>query len=209
MKWKNKIKIILIISFLVSSFISFIYYFDEIILPSVMVICNGEMRARAVEVINTSVVEKYIEEFNYDEVIDIEKDEKGNITLLKADTLKMNKISTELSLQIQKKLSDIGTEKVEFNMGYITKNNILANFGPKITAKMQPLGYVESKYISDFESAGINQVRHKIYVEVKAKILVILPMASDEIEVVTQVPIAETVIVGRIPETSIQMDLNK
>ncbi|MGG7164328.1 sporulation protein YunB [Clostridium ihumii] len=207
MKKGKKIKLISIIIFILTVLMAFMYYFDEIILPTILVICDGEMRAKSVNLINETIIEKYIDNFNYEEIVKFDKDEKGNIVLLKADTLKMNKIATELSLDIQDKLKNLEDEEIEFPIGYITKNNLLSNFGPRIKAKMQPIGYVESKYISDFESAGINQTRHKIYVEVTATVKVILPTTSNDVKVVTQVPIAETIIVGKIPESSI-VDLN-
>jgi sporulation protein YunB len=73
---------------------------------------------------------------------------------------------------------------------------------------MNPIGYIETKYESIFESAGINQTRHKIYVQVYVKLKVIIPTKNDEIEVKGEIPIAETIIVGKIPNTSINLDLN-
>ena len=115
----------------------------------------------------------------------------------------MNKIATDVALRVQNELKDVGKVGIEIPMGYVTKNNLLSNLGPNIKATMNPIGHVETRYISDFESAGINQTRHKIYVEVKAKIKVVLPVAYNEIEVISQLPITETIIVGKIPETSV------
>ena len=78
--------------------------------------------------------------------------------------------------------------------------------GPKITVKMQQVGNIETSYESIFESAGINQTRHKIYLNVKSKMRVIVPFHSDEIEVTCQIPISDTVIVGKIPNTAINMN---
>jgi len=208
MKIKVKIKIISIIIFICTVLIAFLYYFDEVIVPNIMVICDGEMRAKATDIINKSIIEEYIDQFKYDEIINFEKDLEGNIILLKADTLKMNKIATDVALRVQRDLKEIGQVGIEFPIGYITKNNLLSNLGPNITATMQPVGHVETRYISDFESAGINQTRHKICIEVKAKIKVVLPIGYNEVEVISQLPITETVIVGKIPETSVQLDLN-
>lgn len=160
------------------------------------------------EVINSCVLEEYSKEFKYDEIIHIEKDKEGNITMLKADTLKLNKVACDVAIKAQNKIKSLGNVGVELPMGYIFKNNILAYFGPSITVKMQPIGSIETTYNSDFESAGINQTRHKIYVMVKTKMRIILPMDSSQIEVKNEVPIAETVIVGKIPNTAVQLDLN-
>ena len=73
---------------------------------------------------------------------------------------------------------------------------------------MQPIGFIEARYSSEFESAGINQTRHKIYINVKTKIRIIIPLKSSDIEVSNEIPIAETIIVGKIPKTAVQMELN-
>ena len=73
---------------------------------------------------------------------------------------------------------------------------------------MQPIGYIETKYVSNFEGAGINQTRHRIFVEVKTKIRIILPSNNNEIEIIHQVPICETIIVGKIPDNAINLDMS-
>ena len=74
---------------------------------------------------------------------------------------------------------------------------------------MQPIGYTETKYISDFTSAGINQTNHKISMEVITNVRIIIPLNSKDIEVKKQVPISETIIVGRVPESSINMEIGE
>lgn len=186
----------------------FIYALDKIIVPTVMAVADAEMRAKSMEIIYTAILNEYSKEFNYDDVIHIEKDSQGNIAMLKADTLKMNKIAADVALSSQKELKKLGSIGIKVPMGYIFQNNILAQLGPRVSINMEPIGYIETKYHSDFESAGINQTRHKIYVEVRGKIKVIIPTKNDEIEVKAEVPIAETIIVGKIPDTSINLDLN-
>ncbi|KAJ53658.1 sporulation protein YunB [Clostridium tetanomorphum] len=185
----------------------FIYTFDEIVTPTVITVADGEMRAKALEILNKTIIDNCLENFKYEDIISMEKDDSGNIAMIKADTLKMNKIACDVALESQQRLKDLGTVGIKMPLGYVFKNNILAYFGPNITVKMQPIGYIETKYLSDFESAGINQTRHKIYVQVKTNIRVIIPMRSNDIEVKNEIPISETIIVGRIPETSINLGL--
>lgn len=188
--------------------IIFIYMFDSIVTPTVMAVSEAEMRAKAIEIINKSVLDEFSKQFNYDDIIKIEKNVEGNIVLLKADTLKLNKIACDVAIKSQKELNDLGNVGINLPIGYITRNNILSYLGPSITVKMQPVGHIETKYSSDFESAGINQTRHKIYVKVKTKVRIIIPTRSSDIEVSNEVPIAETIIVGKIPRTALQLDLN-
>lgn len=206
---KNKVKsrLLIIITIVMINFTIFIYIFDKIVMPTVMVVADAEMRARATEIVNREIINEYSKQFNYDEIIRVDKDTDGNIVMLKADTLRMNKIASDVALASQKELKELGMIGIKLPIGYITRNNILSYYGPNVTIRMQPIGFVETKYSSEFESAGINQTRHKIYVKVRTTVRVIIPLKSNDIEVVHEIPIAETIIVGKIPNSAIQLDL--
>ncbi|MBX4266014.1 sporulation protein YunB [Clostridium estertheticum] len=210
MNINNKIKgrILIIIAIVIINFTIFIYIFDKTTMPTVMAVADSEMRAKATEIVNKAIIDEYSNQFNYDEIIKVDKDSVGNIVMLKANTLKMNKIACDVALKSQKELMKLGDVGIRVPIGYITRNNILSYYGPSVNIKMQPIGHVETKYSSEFESAGINQTRHKIYVKVKTTVRVIIPLKSNDIEVTNEVPIAETIIVGKTPNTSVQLDLN-
>ncbi|MBL4938098.1 sporulation protein YunB [Clostridium sp. YIM B02515] len=208
MRRNTKIKIVLGLLLVVAFFNIFIYILDKVVTPTVMAVADAEMRAKSMEIINTSILKEYSKQFNYDDIIKVEKDEHGNISMLKADTLKMSKIASDVALNSQKELKALGHIGIKVPIGYIFNNNILANIGPDVSVKMEPIGYIETKYQSEFESAGINQTRHKIYVQVYAKVRIIIPTKKDDIEVKSEVPISETIIVGKTPDTSINLDLN-
>lgn len=193
--------LIIIIIIIIAGFISFIYAFDKIIAPTVLLVADSEMRAKTLDVINKNIVEVYTEKFDYDNLINVEKDSLGDIKMLKADTIKLNDLATEVAIKSQADIKEIGSIGVKMPIGYITKNNIMSYWGPSITVKMEPIGRVEVSYDSIFESAGINQTRHKILVDVKTNLKIILPLQSKEVEVVNQIPISDTVIVGEVPKS--------
>lgn len=193
--------LIIFIVIIITLFLSFIYCFDKIIAPTVLLVADSEMRAKTLDVINRNIVEVYTEKFNYEDLIDIEKDEAGNIDMLKANTIRLNELATEVAIKSQEDIKEIGSIGVKMPIGYITKNNIMSYWGPSITVKMEPVGRVEVNYDSVFESAGINQTRHKIFVNVKTNLKIILPLQYKEVEVVNQIPVSDTVIVGEIPKS--------
>jgi sporulation protein YunB len=78
--------------------------------------------------------------------------------------------------------------------------------GPQISVKMTPVGAVVCRFISHFETAGINQTVHKIYVNVVAKVSVVLPLSTRSVETDQQVLISECVIVGQVPEVYLHSD---
>ena len=188
-----KVKLLIIITIIMINFTLFIYIFDKTVMPTVMAVADAEMRTKAIEIVNRAIINEYSNQFNYDEIIRVDKDLEGNIVMLKADTLKMNKIACDVALESQRELLKLGEVGIKIPLGYITRNNILSYYGPSITIRMQPIGHVETKYSSEFESAGINQTRHKIYVKVKTTVRVIIPLKSNDIEVTNEVPIAETI----------------
>ena len=66
---------------------------------------------------------------------------------------------------------------------------------------MLPIGNITCKFTSEFKSAGINQTNHKLYLTVNSNVSVILPIENQIIQTQTQIMIAESIIVGKIPQT--------
>lgn len=206
---KFKITILIILTVILLVFNLFIYEFDKIITPTVLAVGDAEMREKSNDIVNKILINEYNNNFNSDDIINVEKDNLGNIVMVKANTLKMNKIACDVSLKAQESIRKIGQIGIKIPAGYIFKNNILAYFGPNITVKMEPVGNVQTSYKSKFEGAGINQTRLLIYVNVKTKIRVIIPTSYNDIEVKNEVPISETIIVGKVPDNALQLDMGK
>lgn len=200
-----KLILVIIVIFLV--FNSILYVFEKNILPTALLISEERLKKEATEIINETALDIYSNDFDYSKIIIIDKDNDGNITLLRADTVKLNYLSSKLVLSMNKKIDELEELGIKIPLGYMTKNLIFYNLGPKINVKMNQVGNITSDYESIFESAGINQTRHKIYLNVHMKMRVIVPFNSKEVEITSQIPIAETIIVGKIPNTAI--DLNK
>jgi len=99
------------------------------------------------------------------------------------------------------------TIKVPF--GWMTDKSAFYSVGPKITTEIEPVGNISTSYESKFESAGINQTRHKIYLNVTAKIRLKLPLKNQDMEVSTQIPVSDTIIVGKIPNTTFGFPTNE
>ncbi|MGL5244333.1 MAG: sporulation protein YunB, partial [Sarcina sp.] len=160
-----------------------------------------------IDIINKNISNIYEKKFDYEELVKIDKDKEGNIVMIKADAVKLNSLATEVAIKAQQEIREVGSIGVKIPIGYITKNNIMSYWGPTITVKMEPIGRVEIAYDSIFESAGINQTRHKVYINVKTDLKIILPLQSREVEVKNEIPVSETIIVGKIPRTSLANDI--
>ena len=197
---------LLIVLIIIIAFNFIIYIFGKRILPIVLNMGEVKIKSEAVKIMNEESVNVYSENFKYDDIINIEKDADGNITMIRSDTVKQNYLASQVVLKCDKRLSDLEDLGVKIPLGYLTNNVMFYNMGPKITVKMQQIGNITTSYESEFQSAGINQTRHKIYLNLTTTMRVIVPFNSKEVEVTCQIPVSDTIIVGKIPETAINMN---
>lgn len=199
-------KLILVIIVIFVLFNSIMYFIDKNILPAVLNIAEEELKREATTIINETALDIYSNQFNYSDMIITEKDNDGNITMLRADTVKLNYLSSRLVLASNDKIGKLQEMGLKVPLGYMTKNLVFYNLGPKININMNQIGNITSSYESVFESAGINQTRHKIYLNVNMKMKIVVPLNSKDVEIACEIPIAETIIVGKIPNTAIELN---
>lgn len=206
MQINTKIKIIGLLLAILFFFNMFLYKFDTSISPTITKIAEAEVRKKTVSTVNKAILNEY-NNFNYDQVIKTEKDSSGNIIMLKADTMMMNKIACRVAINAQSELNKSGNIEVKIPLSYIFKNNIISSFGPSVVVNAEPIGSIDTEYVSEFQNAGINQTRHKIYINVATQVNIILPISNDRINVKSQIPVAETIIIGKVPSTVLNFDL--
>ena len=197
---------LIIVLIIIIAFNFIIYIFGKRILPVILNIGEVKIKSEAIKIMNEESVNVYSENFKYDDIINIEKDADGNITMIRSDTVKQNYLASQVVLKCDERLSELEDLGVKIPLGYLTNNVMFYNMGPKITIKMQQVGNITTSYESEFQSAGINQTRHKIYLNLTTTMIVIVPFNSKEVEVTCQIPVSDTIIVGKIPETAINMN---
>jgi sporulation protein YunB len=180
-------------------------FFDTKIKPTVATMAEAKAKAIAINTINKSINEKIVSQISYEDLIIIKKDSEDRVTALQTNTSKMNEMQAIISSDIQEKFAFIDTANLKIPLGNLFNSSILAGWGPRITIRIIPIGTVQSKFIDSFTSAGINQTKHKISLDVKGTINVILPLMSVSTEVTTNVPVVETIIVGNVPVTYIDV----
>ncbi|MCG0274536.1 MAG: sporulation protein YunB [Thermosediminibacteraceae bacterium] len=190
----------LLISIVIIAFLMFIFI-ERQIAPSILAIAEARARIIATEAINRAVKEKITKNVQYKDLITIHKDVNGQITLIQINTIEINRIETETSLEVLRTLKEISIDKIRIPLGLATGSKILSNMGPAISVSLYPVGAAQVDTSEAFEEAGINQTRHKILLDITAQVKIVQPLLSSNVEIKTRVPIAETIIVGNVPET--------
>jgi len=136
----------------------------------------------------------------YTDLINIMTDRNGKISLIQANTIKMNALGSETSSIAQDEIRTMGQEGIYIPLGAVFNSKILAGLGPKIKVTIIPVGSVTTDFATEFENAGINQTRHKIFMIMEANVRVVIPLGSDTAHIKTRVPVTETIIVGEVPD---------
>ena len=168
--------------------------------PMFNTVCKEKAKAIATEIVNKQA-SKILKGINYEDLVKIEKDKAQNIKLLKLNTVKINMLASEIAYNVQQELYKTENNQIKIPIGSITGLKYLVGFGPKINISIYPVGSVTTKFNSEFNSAGINQTIHRIYLDVSCKVTIVTPYDKIESEITNQVLMTELVIVGNIPET--------
>lgn len=150
------------------------------------------------EAVSTYVAEKHID---YTTLIHLEKDSKNNVTSIEANAMRINSMKSEISMSITDQLGAIENKKLQIPLGTLIGTEWLNGRGPRITFYITLSGNVKTGLVSQFYNAGINQTLHSISLEITTDIYIICPGYDTSTQVATNVPVAETVIVGEVPET--------
>lgn len=138
---------------------------------------------------------------DYDRLISFEKDNEGRITAVKSNMAEFNRLQSAVVEDVLQKLSDVSTRELSIPLGSLTGSALLAGRGPGIRVKMQSVSATSAHFENAFVSSGINQTRHQISLVVDVTVSILLPGFSTATKVSGSYAVAETVIVGSVPET--------
>ncbi len=197
--------IILIVLLLFSMFV----FVEKQISPSIFAIAEARARILATEAVNKAVRDKIAKNVQYKDLISIHKNSNGQVTLIQVNTIEINRLETETTLEVVKALQKVTMEGgILIPLGMVTGSKILAGFGPPIRISLYPVGTVKVNTTEAFEEAGINQTRHKIVLDIRSEIRIVQPLISTDVEVRTDVPIAETIIIGEVPRAILNWKSN-
>jgi len=201
----KKIIVIFSIIFGLSVLIGSFIYVDNSLRPTITVLAETKALELANRSINKAVGEIIKDKINYSDLMYTKIDAEGKITMIQANTIMMNKIASDVALQIQEELKQVKTTTSYIPIGTALGSPILAKYGPQLKVSIQPIGTVSVDFKTDFESSGINQSRHRIYLESKTVVKVVIPLTTSTKEVKVQIPICETIVIGDVPNSYVNI----
>lgn len=172
------------------------------IAPLLHMYAANAARSAMTEAINTAVA-KVIDssEIRYSDLIQIQTDSSDNIIAIESDILKINRLKAEVTNAVLEELKSARYHQVSVPLGDLLGGNLLLGRGPRIPVRISVAGSVETGMESQFTSAGINQTNHQISMTVQLELFSAVPGSDETVDVESQFLIAETVLVGKVPES--------
>lgn len=156
----------------------------------------------ASNVINEAVNEEITEgNIQYEDLVTLQTDTAGNISALTTNMRQMNLLKSQILLLLDEKIHEVDEDEVGIPSGNLTGMQLLSGRGPHIPVKIISVANSDANFDGEFSDAGINQTHHKIMLTVAMDLVVLLPSGTVTEHVETDVCVAETVLLGRVPES--------
>lgn len=193
-----KTKLIITAVFLVAISI----YIDVCLRPVVITVAQYRVQGLISKAVNNAIISVMDEtNYSYTDLVEIVKNEKQEILSVNYNSLHINKLRSELVKATIEETQKLPVTNLYIPIGNITSIDILQNKGPKLKFTITPSSYVEADVESVFQNTGINQINHQIFIILKVTANALIPNYSTSVYSENKVCVAETVIIGKVPNT--------
>lgn len=168
--------------------------------PVIAVLARSEARDFVIRAINDAITYE-MEQGNleYGKLVTLQKDSNGNITALVTNSVLINMLQTRISNNVVERVENVVDANMGIPIGNAISGVMFAGRGPRIPIRIPSVTNVDMGFTNEFSSVGINQTRHNIMFEISVEVDIIIPGERERTVVTTEVVIAETVIVGIVP----------
>lgn len=175
--------------------------------PLTKELAQAKISDAASNVINRAVNQQIQQgDIRYEDMVELQRDNSGAITALTTNMQEMNRLKTQLLELLDDDIYSIEDDEISIPMGNLTGIQLLSGRGPSIPVKIVAVSSSDATFRGEFTDAGINQTIHRIMMEVSLDLIVLLPSGTVTDRVSSQVCVAETVLLGPVPETYAYLD---
>lgn len=165
-------------------------------------LAQTQVRNATSDLINDSIDAQIdLGNIHYDRIVYFEKDIDGKITALKTNMAEVNRLKTAILNLVNDEILAMDTSLISIPLGSLAFPELFSGRGPGIPVEIIAIRNSDGSFGSSFREAGINQTVHQITMEVLVDVTVLVLGKTEEFTVSSQVVVAETVIVGQVPNT--------
>ena len=143
-------------------------------------------------------------DIQYDRIVFFEKDLDGRITALKTNMSEVNRLKTDILNIINDEILALDHSDIGIPLGSLFFPELLSGKGPAIPVDILSIRNSAANFVSHFSQAGINQTMHRLNMEVSIDVAVLVLGQTSSFTLSSEVVVAETIIVGDVPQTFLQ-----
>lgn len=193
--------IMIILALCIAGFWFFRYKYND----SIRSLAETQVRNATSDLINDAI-DKQIENesIQYDRIVYFEKDLDGRITALKTNMSEVNRLKTDILNLINDEILALDTADLGIPIGSLLLPELLSGKGPVIPVRILSIRNSDASFLSNFSEAGINQTLQQLNMIVSVDVAVLILGKTNYFTVSSQVVVAETIIVGQVPDTYLQ-----
>ena len=191
-KIRNSIFLIVVISVIT------VFAILRAINPIIDALCIDKAKNLAT-VISNKQATQIMNEYKYEDFVNVVRDSNGDITLIQTNTKNINEVISDIPNKIVEEMEKQSESYISIHLGSVLGNTVFSALGPEIHIKIENVGNVVKKLESEFISEGINQTMHRIYLNIECEATILTPYNTITQKIENQVLIAESVIIGNIP----------
>lgn len=168
-------------------------------------LAETQVRNTTSDLINDAI-DRQIEDgrIQYDRMIYFEKDLDGKITALKTNMSEVNRLKTDILNLINDEILALSTDDLGVPLGSIFLPELLSGRGPSIPVEILTIRNSDASFSSSFSEAGINQTLQQLNMQVSVDVTILVLGQTHSYTISSQVVVAETIIVGDVPNTYFQ-----
>ena len=173
--------------------------------PVVQSLAETQLRNTTSDLINDAIVEQIANgNIQYDRIVYFEKDLNGRITALKTNMAEVNRLKTDILNLINDEIMAQDTDHLGVALGSLVLPEFLSGKGPEIPIRIISIRNSDATFKSYFSEAGINQTLQQLTMDVVVDVTILVLGKTEDFSVSSQVVVAETIIVGDVPDTYLQ-----
>ena len=186
-----------------------IFLIDSALRPTLTALAQARVENAVTRIVNDAVNGTLTSEaISYSDLVTLEKDAAGQVSVLAANTAQLNALRTEILGKVLAQVEQLDSQELGVPLGSLTGFATASDLGPVLPVRVLTAAVPTADFENVFTSAGINQTLHRIMLNVRVECTLLIPGGTVDTAVEAQVCAAETLLVGQVPDAYLELPGN-
>lgn len=175
-------------------------YYRFVVTENVLIVCEDYSLAYSTESVNKAVMLGLSDSIEYSDLMQIDRNVDGDIACVTANAYKINLINKKIEKEAMRILSKKLNDGIPVPLLAFTGIGVISGYGRTVDFKTIAVSDVYCTFSGKFESAGINQTIHRIFIDVNTTVNIDVPFNKRTKSFTNSVLVSEAILIGKVPE---------